>query len=494
MDLVQINHFIGGQEVGVDATSRFETINPSNGKAYASVAHGDASDVDTAVANCAQTFAEGAWSKMPPAERSAVLSKIGDIILTRINFLALLESRDSGKPIINARRDVMRASSLMKYFATLPEIAIGANFSEEPGYHSYSTRVPFSVVGSIVPWNLPFLFAAWKSAPAIALGSSVVLKPSEETSASAIEFARICIDAGLPPGVVNVVLGDGKTGAALVDHPKVEMISFTGSTYVGRKILQAASSRLKGVHLELGGKSANIVFADADLDKAVEATLFSSYWNTGQICTSGTRLLLADEIADEFIKRLSVRLRDADLVGDPSLTTTQIGPVISKRQFEKVQSYISLAVEEGAELVFGGNTPTIKDCEDGFFINPTLFKNASPKMRVAQEEIFGPVTVAMTFSSESEAVEIANSTQFGLAAAIWTQDIARAHRIAEQLTAGIIWTNCINRIRWNIPYEGHGVSGMGEDLGVECIKTFSKLKVNQINFSGNPNVSFPVSA
>ncbi|MCK7615718.1 aldehyde dehydrogenase family protein [Roseibium sediminicola] len=493
MHSLNVSHFYAGEEQQSLSSKRFESVNPASGTKYAMVEYGTDDDVSAAVENAHSTFVSGIWSKRPPAERAQALRKLAADIELRINFLAMMEMRDCGKPMVNARRDVMRASSLVSYFSSLPEQALGSVYADDPGYHSYSTREPYGVVASILPWNLPFLFAVWKSIPALALGNSVVLKPSEETPVTAIEFAKLCLLAGIPAGVVNVVQGDGVTGEVLVQHPLVKKITFTGSTAVGRKILSSTAGQVKGAHLELGGKTANIVFNDADIDAAVDGALFSSFWNTGQICTSGTRLLLQQEIAPAFLSKLEQRLKKTVTVGDPARAETQVGPLVSKRQYDKVREYIDLGVSEGATLKFGGDAPVIAGCESGYFLNPTLFTDVTSDMRIAQEEIFGPITCVLTFKTEQDAVDIANDTEFGLAATIWTSDLARSRRLSENLNAGILWTNCINRIRWNIPYEGHGLSGMGEDLGTECIRTFTKLKTNQVNVSGVTNVAFPVA-
>lgn len=479
-----VQHIIDGQETPARSGRTFSSHNPATGDIWADVAMGDAADVDRAVASATRAFTEGVWAGLPPAERGRRLRRVARIIADRADDIALIESTDTGKPLAAAKADILGGAAAFEYFSQLPEQINGKLYASNPGYMAYSRREPYGVVGAIAPWNFPFSIATWKTAPALAAGNSVIIKMAEQSPVSTNDLALACLEAGVPPGVVNVVHGDGPTtGAALAAHPGVPKITFTGSTEVGRAILRAGAEHIKSVHLELGGKTPNIVFADADLDQALAGSLFTSFFNSGQICTSGSRLLVAEERADEFLAAFAERAR-AITVGDPRSPETHLGPLISTAQLDRVSQYIEAGHQAGATLLLGGDRPQVAGGEGGYYINPTIFQDVQPGMRIAQEEIFGPVLSVLTFANEDEAVRIANDVAYGLAATVWTNDLSRALRMAERLEAGIIWTNCPHYLQLNVPYEGHKQSGLGEDLGLESMTTFTKLKVNYINFGG----------
>lgn len=481
---IKIGHFIDGQEVESHSGRTFQSLNPATGELLAEVAFGEQEDVDRAVASSLRAFRDGVWTSLLPAERGRRMRKLAQLIGDSADELARLESLDTGKPILAARRDVDLAASTIEYFSQLPEHINGTVYASGPDTFVYSKREPYGVVGAIAPWNFPIVNAALKVGAPLAAGNCIVLKMAENTPITTARLAELAFEAGIPAGVLNTVHGDGSTtGAAIVAHPDVPKITFTGSTEVGRIILKAAADRIKSVHLELGGKSPNIVLADADLEKAVSGSIFTSYFNSGQICTSGSRLLISEERADEFLDQFQERAA-ALVVGNPLSESTHLGPVISKTQLENVTEYIKVGVDEGARLVVGGDTPTVEGFESGYFVNPTVFRDVQPTMRIAQEEIFGPVLSVLTFRDEAEAIRIANDVAFGLAATVWTNDLGRAFRMANELEAGIIWTNAPHQGLNNVPYEGHKISGLGEDKGLESMTTFTKLKVNYIAHSG----------
>jgi len=478
-----VSHFIGGDEVPSASGRTFASIDPSTGEEVAQVAFGEAEDVDRAVAAGRAAFESGSWSKAAPGQRAAVMRRLADLIRDNADRIGRIESVDTGKPVGQAIAEVNVGADFITYFAGHAELPNGTTYPADAGYFVYSLREPYGVVGAISPWNYPFLLACWKTAPALAVGNSIVLKMAEQTPLSTAELGRLTLEAGMPAGVFNVVHGDGPTtGAALVAHPHVKKLTFTGSTATGQAILRSAADHIKSVHLELGGKTPNIVFSDADLDQAISGSLFTAFYNTGQICTSGSRLLVqrknADNVIDAFVERArSIR------VGDPGEATSQLGPLISQEQYDRVTGYIEEGQRGGARLALGGGRPRVP-VAGGYWVEPTIFVDVTPDMRIAKEEIFGPILSVLTFDDEDEAIRIANDVMYGLAATVWTTDLGRAFRVAEKIDAGIIWTNCPHYLPVNVPYEGHKMSGLGEDLGVEALRTFTHLKTHCVNFNG----------
>jgi acyl-CoA reductase-like NAD-dependent aldehyde dehydrogenase len=478
-----VAHFIAGRDEPSASGRTFASIDPSTGEEIAQVAFGEAKDVDRAVAAGRAAFESGAWSKASPGRRATVLRRLADRIRDNADRIGAIESRDTGKPVAQATGEVVLGADFLTYFAGHAELPNGRTHPADAGYFVYSVREPYGVVGAISPWNYPFLLACWKTAPALAAGNSVVLKMAEQTPLSTTELARLTIEAGMPAGVFNVVHGDGPTtGAALVAHPHVPKLTFTGSTATGQAILRSAAEHIKSVHLELGGKTPNIVFADADMEQAIAGSLFTAFYNTGQICTSGSRLLVQRQDAERVIDGFVERARSIK-VGDPGDTSTQLGPLISEEQYQRVTGYIEEGRRGGARLALGGGRPQVP-VAGGYYVEPTIFVDVTPEMRIAKEEIFGPVLSVLTFDDEDEAIRIANDVMYGLAATVWTTDLGRAFRVAERIDAGIIWTNCPHYLPVNVPYEGHKMSGLGEDLGVEALNTFTHLKTHCVNFGG----------
>lgn len=475
-----VAHFIDGQEVPSASGRTFSSINPATGDELAEIALGDATDVDRAVTAAAAAHERGEWTRLGPTERVRILRKLGELLREASPRIGAIESSDTGKPINQAISEARIAADYITYFAGHAQLPDGATYPADRGYFVYSRREPYGVVGAISPWNYPLLLATSKIAPALGTGNCVVLKVSEEAPLSVSELARLSQEAGLPDGVLNVVHGDAATGAALVAHPKVPKITFTGSTRTGQAILRASADQVKSVHLELGGKSPNIVFADADFDDAISGSLFTAFYNAGQVCTSGSRLLVHEDVADHFTSALIERARAIQL-GDPRDPGTEMGPLISRRHFSRVHEFIQAGRREGARIVSGGRP---LDLGAGNFIEPTIFVEVEPSMRLAQEEIFGPVLSVMTFKDEEDAVRLANGVMYGLAATVWTSDLGRAFRMAERLHAGIVWTNCPHYRQVHVPWEGHKMSGLGEDLGIEALNTFTVRKTHCIEYGG----------
>jgi len=470
--------FIGGRWVESAGGRTFATRDPATGEVLAKVAEANAEDVDRAVAAARKSFDRGTWRELPPAERAKVLWKIGDMIEERATELAQLETLDNGMPINDALLfHAPLAAATFRYYAGWVTKLDGATQQVSfPGqYLSYTLREPVGVVGQIIPWNFPLLMAAWKLAPALACGNSVVLKPSEETPLSALRLAELLQEAEVPDGVVNVIPGFGEVaGARLAAHPDVDKIAFTGSTDVGKLVAKAsADSNLKRVSLELGGKSPNIVFADADLIKAASGAFLGIFFNQGQVCSAGSRLFVQEKVYDQTLDELLKTIADTR-IGPGIDPVNQMGPLVSKTQMERVLGYIRTGTQEGARLMVGGDRP--QGLEGGYFVKPTVFADVDGKMRIAREEIFGPVVAAIPFSDEEDLIAKANSTIYGLVAGVWTRDVARAHRVAHALRAGTVYVNCYHVVDAVTPWGGYKQSGWGRELGPYALDLYTEIK------------------
>jgi phenylacetaldehyde dehydrogenase len=466
-------HLIGGDQVPSRSGATFETIDPATAQPIATVALGERADVDAAVA--AASAAQPRWRDVDPYERGRVLNRLAELVEAAADELAELESRDVGKPRAEAARDVALAVRTWTYYAGWPTKLTGTTNPADPGVFSYTLREPVGVVGAITPWNFPLLIASWKLAPALACGNAVVHKPAEEAPLSALRLAELALDAGVPPGVWNVVSGEAEAGAALASHDGVEKVSFTGSTEVGREIQRAAAGNLKRLTLELGGKSANVVLDDADLDAAIEGALRATFRNAGQVCTAGGRLIADARVLDPLVERLAERVEQIRL-GPPDDPHAQMGPIVSARQRDRVLELYGSAVAEGARARVGGGAATVDGAPDGFFVQPSIFVDTSNHMRINREEIFGPAVAVICVEDADEAVRVANDTSFGLAAAVWTRDGARAHRIARALTAGSVWVNMYGGLDPYAAYGGRGLSGYGYEQGPQTIDEYTTLK------------------
>ncbi len=470
--------FIDGKWVDSVSGKTFDTLNPATEEAITSIAEGDSADIDLAVTAARKAFEDGPWGKTDARERGRILLRIMDLIEKNKGELALLETLDNGKPISETTNaDLPLVIDCLLYYAGWADKIHGETIPVRGEFFNYTLREPVGVVGQIIPWNFPLLMAAWKIAPAIACGNTVVLKPAEQTPLTALRLCEICQEAGLPDGVLNIVPGYGPTaGAALAEHMDVDKIAFTGEYTTGRIIMQAASKNLKRVSLELGGKSPNIVFADSDIDSAVAGAMTGIFFNQGEVCCAGSRLFLERSIHDEFVDKLSSRASSLS-VGNPEDAGTQMGAQVSKEQFDKILGYIDAGKQEGAKLVTGGE----RCGEKGYFIRPTIFDAVDNNMKIAREEIFGPVVSAITFDDVDDMVRQSNLSIYGLAAAVWTRDIKKAHRLARDLKAGTIWINTYNSFDAASPFGGFKQSGFGRELGIHALELYTQVKSVWIN-------------
>ncbi len=466
---------INGEAVDAASGRTFTTINPATEAPITTVAEAGPEDVDRAVRAARAAFESGPWPKMKPADRQRVLWKLGDLILEHGDELARLETLDNGKPIFESRQiDVPMVANCFHYFSGWATKLSGETLPVNPAFFTYTLREPLGVVGAIIPWNFPMIMVGWKCAPALATGNTVVLKPAELTPLTAIRIAELALEAGLPPGVLNVLPGKGSiAGEALVHHPGVDKIAFTGSTEVGKHIMRQCADSMKKVTLELGGKSPNIVFADADLEAALRGATNGIFYGKGEVCAAGSRLLVEAKVHDEFVAKLAERA-NKNLPADPLNPKTRLGALVSETQMNRVLGYVKSGVAEGAKLVAGGQRAPVDG--KGWFVQATVLDGVDNAMRVAQEEIFGPVLSVIRFEDEDDAVKKGNDVIYGLAAGVWTRDVKKAHAVARRLQAGTVWVNAYNFFDAGMPFGGYKSSGFGRDLGPDCLREYTQVK------------------
>jgi len=470
-ELHHVPHVIDGRELDSIDSTVFESVNPHTRKGWAEVARGGAKDADRAVSAARRAFDSGPWPRMTPEERAARLCRLADLIEANADELARLDTQDMGKPIAQSLgTDIPRSATNFRFFAEYARQAVDEVLPGIPGHHIYTRREPVGVTAAISPWNFPLMQATWKVAPALAFGNTVVLKPAEQSPASCHRLGLLALEADIPPGVLNVVNGFGPAGVgeALTTHEAVDLVTFTGESNTGRTIAAAAAPTLKKLSFELGGKGANIVFADADIDNAVDWSLRAIYLNAGQVCLSGSRLYVQESIMATFLERFVARA-EAMRAGDPMDPETEIGPLSSKEHFAKVSNYLQLGVDDGATIVTGG-------LREGWSVAPTVFTGVTPDMRIAREEIFGPVVVAQPFVDDAEAIGLANDSVYGLSAMVFTRDLARAHKAAAALESGNVWVNCFYIRDLRAPFGGFKDSGIGREGGAYSREFFTEAK------------------
>jgi len=475
--------FINGEFVDALDGATIDVFDPHDGSLITSIAEAKAADVDRAVAAAQAAFP--AWSSMMASERGRLLIKLADVIEANADELAMLEVRDTGHPIRDVRNlDLMRTAATFRYFGGMADKFEGTVVPVDKGFLDYVVNQPIGVVGQIVPWNFPMMFVSWKTAPALAAGNCVVMKPSELTPLSALRIAELMDEVGIPKGVINMVPGYGVTaGQRIAEHPGIGMVSFTGSTPVGKHIAKTAADTLKKVHLELGGKGANIVYPDANLTAAINGTAFGIFHNQGQACIAASRLIIHESVAEEFLSGF-LELARSIRIGDPKDPNTEMGPLTSTLHRDRVLSYIDVAINEGGEILTGGKAPVGEQFANGCYIEPTVV-TTSYESRVACEEVFGPFMTVHTFSTDEEALHIANSVDYGLGGGLWTRDLSRAHKVARELHAGMVWINSYKRAHPGSPFGGIGRSGYGREMGFFAMREYTEPKATWVNVDAN---------
>jgi aldehyde dehydrogenase (NAD+) len=476
-ELKKYQMYIGGKRVDPTGREWFESFDPFTGRPWCLVPRGRTADVDSAVAAAHAAFTGGPWPKMTASQRGHLLRKLGDLIAERADYFGKLEVKDNGKLIAEMGAQVRYLPQWYYYYGGLADKIEGRVIPvDKPGIFNFTRHEPLGVIAALSAWNSPLLLASWKIAPALAAGNTIVVKPSEYASASMLEFVDLFAEAGFPPGVINVVTGFGnEVGEPLVAHSKVAKVAFTGGELGGQRVYEAAAKGLKPVTLELGGKSPNIVFDDANIDNAVKGAVSGIFAATGQTCIAGSRLLVQESIHNRFMDKL-VALASTARMGDPASLDTQVGPVTTQPQYDKILKYIDIAKGEGAACVLGGRPARRPECGSGWFVEPTIFANVDNKMRIAQEEVFGPVLSVITFKDEDEAVAIANDVLYGLAAGVWTSSIKRAIKVSERLQAGTVWVNTYRAVSYMSPFGGYKRSGLGRENGQEAIGEYLQTK------------------
>jgi betaine-aldehyde dehydrogenase len=471
--------FINGKFVDAEDGATLASLNPHDGSQIADVAIAGKADIDKAVRAAQAAFPK--WSNLAAVDRGRLLLKLADAIEAKAEDLAKLESLDTGHPLRDTKGlDVPRTAGTFRYFGGMADKVEGSVIPVETGFLNYLLREPVGIVGQVVPWNFPLLFTSWKMAPALAAGNCVIMKPAELTPLSSLAIAELMAEVGFPAGVVNIVPGiGGVAGQYIAEHAEISKVAFTGSTAVGRKIVEASAGNLKKVQLELGGKGANIVFGDADINVAVNGSAFAIFHNQGQACIAGSRLILHESIADEFLERF-VALARSIKIGNPLDPTTELGPLTSAPHRDRVLSYVRVAKEQGGEFLSGGKPPADEALVNGYYVEPTIVR-VKPTDRVAQEEVFGPFLAVTTFKTDEEALAMANGTEYGLGGGLWTRDLQRAHFFARQMKSGMVWINCYKRVNPGSPFGGVGSSGYGREMGFEVMREYTQAKSVWVN-------------
>jgi acyl-CoA reductase-like NAD-dependent aldehyde dehydrogenase len=473
--------FINGKFSDASAGESFSVLNPANEQTIDQVAQADARDVDLAVTAARKALDEGKWRTMGPGDRARLMFKAADLMESKLDEFVQLETSNTGKTLIESKIELSLALDVLRYYAGWATKVTGETLPSRPNAFLYTLREPVGVVGAITPWNFPLLLSMWKYGPALATGCAVIHKPASLTPLTALKFAEVVAAAGFPEGVFNVVPGPGSTaGNALVSHPGVDKVAFTGDTSTGKQIMKLCADGLKKVSLELGGKSPNIVFADADLDGASRGALNAIFYNKGEVCAAGSRLFVEEPVKEEFLAKVADRAKKTT-VGDPLDKNTRMGPVISKGQLDRVLSYIDSGKKDGARLVAGGDRPA--NLPKGYFVNPTIFADVKNSMKIAREEIFGPVLSVLSFKDAADAVAQANDSMYGLAAAVWTRDVKKAHQVARAVKAGTVWVNTYNLYDVSLPFGGFKQSGFGRELGKEALDQYTQTKSVWVDLS-----------